>query len=85
MTDIDLHLVRPGGTPFDVSGDDCYYANKNPDWNILNDNTDDPFLDVDDIDGNGPEEINLQSTAPADTKYMFTTSTIDSLDLQTLL
>ncbi|MEE2902645.1 MAG: choice-of-anchor D domain-containing protein [Myxococcota bacterium] len=64
MTDIDLHLVRPGGTPFDVSGDDCYYANKNPDWNILNDNTDDPFLDVDDIDGNGPEEINLQSTAP---------------------
>lgn len=64
MTDVDLHLVRPGGTLFDFLGSDCYYANKNPDWNIMNDNTDDPFLDVDDIDGNGPEEINLQSTAP---------------------
>jgi hypothetical protein len=64
MTDVDLHLLRPGGTTFDFLGSDCFYANKNPDWNISMDNTDDPFLDVDDIDGNGPEEINLQSTGP---------------------
>jgi hypothetical protein len=64
MTDVDLHLVKPGGTTFDFLGSDCYYASKNPDWNIMNDNSDDPFLDVDDIDGNGPEEINLQTTAP---------------------
>lgn len=65
LTDVDLHLVRPGGRTFDSSGgSDCYYGASNPDWNTTRDNTDDPFLDVDDIDGLGPENINLQTTAP---------------------
>ncbi len=61
--DVDLHLVRPGSRPFDTTGD-CHYRATAPDWNTRNDNTDDPFLDRDDTDGFGPEEINLQATAP---------------------
>ena len=57
--DVDLHLVRGGGTPF--SNDDCYYANLSPDWGVPGDTSDNPFLDVDDLDGYGPETINLLS------------------------
>ncbi len=57
-SDIDLHVVRAGGSPF-ASGHDCYFGDKNPDWGVLNDEVDDPFLDFDDIDGLGPEEVNL--------------------------
>ncbi len=62
-TDVDLHFVRPGGVLFERAGD-CYFGNKNPDWGTAGDTTDNPFLDVDDVDGYGPEEINL-SAAPA--------------------
>lgn len=57
-SDIDLHVVRAGGAPF-VDGQDCYFNDKNPDWGVLNDEVDDPFLDFDDVDGLGPEEVNL--------------------------
>lgn len=60
--DIDIHLVRAGGTTF--SNDDCYYANLSPDWGTPGDQSDNPFLDVDDLDGYGPETINLGSSAP---------------------
>ena len=64
FTDIDLHLVRPGGRVFDILGDsDCYYAEKTPDWGTRGDMTDNPFLDVDDVNGHGPETINLERTA----------------------
>ncbi|MEQ8276500.1 MAG: choice-of-anchor D domain-containing protein [Deltaproteobacteria bacterium] len=61
-SDIDLHVVRAGGLPF-MSGDDCYFADKNPDWGVVNDEADDPFLDFDDVDGLGPEEVNLSRAA----------------------
>jgi hypothetical protein len=68
-TDIDLHMTQPSNRPnamdamFDQSYD-CYYANRTPDWGAPGTTTDDPFLDVDDVDGFGPENINLQQTAP---------------------
>ncbi len=61
-TDVDLHLVGPGGSLFD--GDlDCHYLNENPDWGRQGDTTDNPFLDDDDTDGLGPENINLTEAA----------------------
>lgn len=57
-SDIDLHVVRRDGTMF-ADGDDCYFEDRNPDWGRVGDEADDPFLDVDDVDGLGPEEMNL--------------------------
>jgi hypothetical protein len=56
-SDFDIHLVR-NSVPFDAD-DDCYFAHKNPDWGDGTDPVDDPFLDRDDVDGFGPEEISL--------------------------
>ncbi len=60
--DVDLHLLQPGGSFFDCS--DCYFSNPSPDWGAQGDTIDDPFLDYDDVDGFGPENINLQEPAP---------------------
>ncbi|MEC8024321.1 MAG: hypothetical protein VX223_10335, partial [Myxococcota bacterium] len=57
-TDVDSHLVAPGGTLFDCSTD-CFFANPSPDWGTAGDWVDDPFLDLDDVDGFGPENINI--------------------------
>jgi hypothetical protein len=61
--DVDLHLVKPGGTLFDCQ-DDCYYADMNPDWGVAGSFLDDPFLDYDDVDGYGPENTNLSEPSP---------------------
>lgn len=62
LTDVDLHLVRPGGAPF--AAGDCYAQQPAPDWGAPGDTSDDPFLDRDDFDGRGPENINLTSAGP---------------------
>lgn len=65
FTDVDLHMTRPGGAPFDfIQEGDCYYLVLSPDWGVPGDPSDNPYLDVDDIDGLGPETINLSQTAP---------------------
>lgn len=63
-TDFDLHLVR-SGRPMFAEVDDCYFQNKNPDWGALGDRGDDPYLDRDDTDGFGPEQLNLGRAAEA--------------------
>ncbi len=56
--DVDVHLIRPGGSFFDSPGDTCF-CNSNPDWGMPMTPTDNPFLDRDDLVGPGPETINL--------------------------
>jgi uncharacterized protein YfaP (DUF2135 family) len=54
-TDVDLHLLAAGASTDDLfSENDCYFDNKNTLWNA--------FLDVDDIDGWGPEHITIPNT-----------------------
>jgi len=59
-TDVDLHLLGPGGQLWTCEGD-CYFSNGNPNWGDQATDLDDPFLDLDDVDGYGPENINLEA------------------------
>ncbi|MEM7674383.1 MAG: choice-of-anchor D domain-containing protein [Myxococcota bacterium] len=62
-TDIDLHLVRPGGRFFVPSGD-CFFDSPSPDWGIIGETKDNPFLDEDNRIGLGPESISLSEATP---------------------
>ncbi len=58
-TDMDAHLVRPGGEIWDGT-DDCHWLNPNPDWGITEVLEDNPSLDQDNRVGLGPENITFQ-------------------------
>ncbi|MEM1350064.1 MAG: hypothetical protein AAGI01_16005, partial [Myxococcota bacterium] len=61
-SDLDLHLRTTQGrwntTPYD-----CHWQNPIPDWGEAEDPRDNPSLDIDDVDGWGPENINLDNPA----------------------
>jgi hypothetical protein len=59
LTDVDTHIIAPGGQMWTCEGD-CYFSNPNPNWGDPNRWEDDPFLDTDDVDGFGPENVNIQ-------------------------
>lgn len=65
--DMDLHLIRNNGQP--NGRNDCYYRNcdqSNDDvlnWGEGGNRKDNPTLDLDDIPGVGPENINLEKPA----------------------
>lgn len=74
-TDVDLHLTAPGGLPvtspremsaeeLDCNyGDLARYGGTPDDWGVRGDPSDDCFLDQDDVDGLGPERINMTRAA----------------------
>jgi uncharacterized protein YfaP (DUF2135 family) len=59
-TDIDFHLVPPGGSIATLwTSNDCYYSNSSPSWGGV--------LDFDNTSGYGPEHITLpKATTPGD-------------------
>ena len=71
--DMDLHLLEAndgsGGQGTPRTDGDCYYGNCNtswstpPNWGDPGTNVDDPGLDLDDISGTGPENINIADPA----------------------
>ena len=65
--DMDLHLLNPSATSADAHNgpNDCYFANRTPDWGVSGYSNDNPALDLDDINGLGPENINIVDPASA--------------------
>lgn len=68
--DFDLHLLEANngsgvmGTP--NTGGDCYFGNCTSlglDWGVTGDIYDNPYLDLDDVGGFGPENINITDPA----------------------
>ncbi len=60
-TDVDLHFRhQDAGGEWGHSTFDCYFRNTNPDWGVQGDPTDNPSLDIDDTNGAGPENVNLE-------------------------
>ena len=64
-SDMDLHLIRPDGE-FGNAQSDCYfwncspqYSGERPDWGVEDETKDDPFLDIDNTDGIGPETVTI--------------------------
>jgi uncharacterized protein YfaP (DUF2135 family) len=69
--DLDLHFMSlPDGKWGDVgeselnNGTDVYFLNPRPVWPIEGQGNELPSLDIDDIDGAGPENVNLDHPTP---------------------
>ncbi len=60
--DFDLHLLKESGEVFDHESD-TYFSNREPDWYPENPGAN-PILDLDDNQGYGPENINVETPLP---------------------
>jgi hypothetical protein len=64
-SDVDLHLLHPSAAAWFDGQHDCYYGNCNTSsgyalhWDVPSYQGDDPRLDIDDTNGHGPENINI--------------------------
>ncbi len=67
-TDLDLHLSEGTDVPLFQMPGDCNYCNPNPNWGDGGSDQDDPTLQLDDIQGYGPENIVIPD--PADGEYL---------------
>lgn len=78
-TDVDLHMVQPGGRIGDYgggntgtsTGTDCSTFNRTPDWGLLGDDSDDPALDIDVVNARGPEIISMNDPEVSDVYRVF--------------
>lgn len=55
-SDLDLHYKHSNGNWQDLYRD-VYWRNPNPDWGLPSQSHDDPSLDIDSVNGRGPENI----------------------------
>ena len=67
-SDIDLHFRHPNGCWHDLDWD-VHYRNTGPNWGNPLSSADDPKLDLEDIDGAGPETVSLRN--PESVRYPF--------------
>ncbi len=68
-SDLDLHVLATPSVPiFDTPGD-CAYCNTNPSWGTPS-ALDDPSLDWDDVDGQGPETTTIEDPSAGDYKIL---------------
>jgi hypothetical protein len=66
-SDVDLHVIRTADRMQFRTSNDCYFANCKPSiggvarlrWGQADEDGDDPILDLDDVNGFGPENINI--------------------------
>jgi hypothetical protein len=66
--DLDLHLRHPNAGSWFSEPFDCFFRNPDPDWGQLDNPRDNPFLDLDDFSGTGPENLTL--AVPEDTSLL---------------
>jgi hypothetical protein len=66
--DLDLHLKHPNAGSWFSQPYDCFFNNPDPDWGQLDNPRDNPFLDLDDFSGTGPENLTL--AIPEDTTLL---------------
>jgi hypothetical protein len=58
--DLDLHFLHPSAAGGYFNEDfDCYWGNTTPEWGVFSPQ-DNPRLDRDDLDGAGPENLNME-------------------------
>lgn len=60
-SDVDLWFLHPNAQSWSDISRRCYYGNPSPDWGILGQVDDNPSLDIDDVNGAGPENVNLNN------------------------
>ena len=89
--DLDLHFAHALATMPDSDCDtfpdpwfsnpfDCFWFNPLPEWGNANSKLDNPTLDLDNKDGTGPEELNLQQPEGTDKDPMAYSIGVHSFD-----